>query len=174
MRKMEADCQVTIKGLPEPVAQNLGKAVAVVVKTLGQAGYALDLRRMHRVVVTADFAGELSELSGSTASGNPITYTQEEYAIAVGKVVTLPRDDGDREIVLVIDARIAAWFAPRDGEGGDSDNLQTGLHLLHHELCHIHDTNKMIDAFPSLLPRERYAGKDILVRPLAELCWAEY
>ena len=62
MGKMESDCQVTIKGLPEPVAQNTGKAVSMVISALAQVGDVLDLRRMHRVVVTTDFAGELAEL----------------------------------------------------------------------------------------------------------------
>ncbi len=66
---MQSGYQVTIKGLPEPVAQNTSKAVSAIVSILAQAGDALDLRRMHRVVVTTDFAGELAELSASTASG---------------------------------------------------------------------------------------------------------
>jgi len=171
---MEPDCQVTVRGLPEPVAQSIGEALFAVVKTLAQARDPLDLRRMRRIVVTTDFAGELTELSRSTTSGNPITYTHEEYAIAVGKLVALPRGDGDYELLLVIDARIAAWLALEDSDGCDSEDSQTAVHLLHHELCHVHVGNKIIDTFPPRMARRSWSDKDMLVRPLAEGCWDEY
>ncbi len=171
---MEPDFQVIVKGLPEPAAQSIGEAVCLVANTLAQAGDGLDLRRMHRIVITTDFAGELAQLSASTASGNPITYTHEEYGIAVAKVVMLPHRDADPEILVVVDARLAASLAPEDQKGRDSDELQTVVHLLHHELCHVHDNNKMIDAFPNDVLRSCYVGKDVFVRPLAELCWSEY
>jgi len=158
---MELDCQVTVKGLPEETSRRIGNTVAGMVKALSQGDEALDLRRMSDIVITVDLAGELAELSRRTASGNPITYTAEAYATAIGKVLILPRGD-DREIVLVLDARIRGFSAP------------TAYHLWHHELCHVHDSNKHLDAFPTIMLRQCYEGKDIFVRPLAERCWSEY
>jgi hypothetical protein len=136
---------------------------------------------MHRIVVAADFAGELAELSAATASGNPITHTNEEYAIAMAKVLLLPRGE-DYEIVPVLGAKYAlALLASDDMEGTDeaaefspSELRNIVLHSLHHEICHVHDYNKQIDAFGTLMLSPYYSGKDVYIRPLAEACWAEY
>ena len=128
---------------------------------------------MHRIIITTDFAGELAELSSFTTSGNPITYTDEEYAIAVAKVIILPRDD-EFEILLIINANVAAALAPEDPEGYKTENFHTVLHLLHHELCHVHDRNKRLNAFQKVINQHRYRGKEEFTYDLAGLCWAEY
>lgn len=170
---MESDLQITIKGVQEELAKKIGYAVADAIKAFKQVNEDLDIQRMHRILLPADFAGELNELSRKTASGNPITHTNEEYAIAVAKVLILPRDE-EYEIVLVINANVAAALAPENKEDRNSHEFRTVLHLLHHELCHIHDNNKQIDAFNGIMLRHRYVGKDIYIRPLSEVCWSEY
>ncbi len=170
---MESDLQIIIKGVQEDLAKNIGNAVAETVKAFKQADENLDIRRMHRIVLPADFAGELSDLSGETASGTPITYTNEEYAIAVAKVLILPRGN-EYEIVLVVNANVAATLVQKNEEDYRSQEFLTILHLLHHELCHVHDNNKQIDAFNGIMLRHRYEGKDIYIRPLSEICWSEY
>ena len=170
---MEQDLQIIIKGLPEDVGCAIGNAVATAVRTFKEADNDLDFRRMHRIVVTVDFAGELSELSAATVSGNTITHTNEDYAVAVAKVMIIPRGD-EFEIVPVINANIAAALAQEDPESFDRERFRSALHFLHHELCHVHDDNKKIDAFASHLLRTRYSGKDKYIRPLAEVCWSEY
>lgn len=170
---MEPDLQITLKGLPEEIANAIGKAIAAAVRTFKEMDSELDFRRMHRIVVTTDFAGELAELSATRASGNPIIHTNEDYAIAVAKVVIIPRGD-EFEIVPVVSANIAAPLAQEDQESFDREQFRTALHLLHHELCHVHDDNKKIDAFASDMLRTHYRGKDVYIRPLAEVCWSEY
>lgn len=170
---MKSDIQITIKGVQAELAKNIGNAVFEAVKAFKQADENLDIRRMHRIILPADFAGELADLSRETASGTPITHTNEEYAIAVAKVLILPRDD-NYEIVLVINANVAAALAPKNKEDYKSQEFLTALHLLHHELCHVHDDNKKIDAFNGIILRHSYKGKDMHIRPLAELCWSEY
>jgi hypothetical protein len=141
----------------------------------------LDFRRMHRVIVATDFAGELADLSAATASGNPSTHTDEEYAIAVAKVQVLSRG-GDYEIVPVVSAPFAlALLASERTEGADeaaefspSELFDMVVHGLHHELCHVHDYNKQIDAFGTHMVSPYYSGKDVYIRSLAEACWSEY
>lgn len=133
---MESDLQIIIKGVEEELATDIGNAVAETIKAFKQVDKNLDIRRMHRIILPADFSGELAALSGETASGAPITHTNEEYAIAVAKVLILPRDSG-YEIVLVINANDAADLAPKSKEGYKAQEFLTGLHLLHHELCHV-------------------------------------
>jgi hypothetical protein len=156
-------------------------AVLIVVEAVEQAGEGLDLRRMHRIVVAEDFAGELAELSAATASGNPITYTDEEYASAMAKVLLLPRGE-DYEIVPVVGANYALALLASDNMDGADEAAEYSpyelrkviLHSLHHELCHVHDYNKQIDAFGNLMLSFCYSGKDVYIRPLAEACWSEY
>ena len=170
---MEPDIQIIIKGVEENLARDIGNAVAAAIKAFKQLDDNLDIRRLHRIILSTDFSGELKALSNETASGTPITHTNEEYAIAVAKVLLLPHNS-DYESVLVINANVAAALAPKSKEGYKTQEFLTALHLLHHELCHVHDNNKQIEAFNGIMLRHSYKGKDIHIRPLAELCWAEY
>ncbi len=182
---MEPDLQINVKGLSDDLANRVGTAVRKVVGSLERLGEGLDLRRMHRIIVAEDFAGELAELSAATVSGRPITHTDEEYAVAVAKVILLPRGE-DYEIVPVISANhalalLASVDAGSDVEATDqaAESLSSGLysrvlHSLHHELCHVHDDNKRIDALKAFMLSYCYRGKDVFIRPLAESCWDEY
>jgi hypothetical protein len=167
---MESNLQITVKGIPEALAHSVGDTIFEIIQTLDQT---LDFRRMHRIIITADFAGELAKLSSATVSGNPITHTNEEYAIAVAQVLTFPHSD-DFEILPVISAQVATGLAVENNENCNEEVLRTALHLLHHEFCHVHDDNKKIDAFSSLMFKHNYTGKDRFIRPLAEICWSEY
>jgi len=170
---MEPDLQISVKGLSQDLALEVGNTIAAIIKAFRSADGNLDFRRMHRIVVTTDFAGELAELSTKTASGNQITHTNEDYAVAVAKVMIIP--DGDKvEICPILSARYAAALVPEGSEGYDADNFYYILHLLHHELCHVHDDNKKIDALHDVMLKHHYKGKDMFIRPLSEICWSEY
>ncbi|MCA1636461.1 MAG: hypothetical protein LC802_22925, partial [Acidobacteria bacterium] len=167
---MESNVQITLKGMHEEFANEIGNAVAGIVRALTEH---LDFRRMRRIIITTDFAGELEELSRQTASGSPITHTNEEYAVAVAKVMLLPHGD-EIEIVPVINANIAAALVAQDPDNNDEERFNNVVHYLHHEFCHVHDDNKKIDALYAVMLRHSYGGKDIFTRPLAEVCWSEY
>ncbi len=127
----------------------------------------------HQIVVAFDFAGELAEISKQTTSINQITHTDEDYAIAVAKVLLLP-DADDYEIRPIISAICAIALLPKANHEYDVDTFHYCRHLLHHELCHVHDINKKIDALYGITPRDFYYGEDSLLGPLAEVCWSEY
>jgi hypothetical protein len=170
---MDLNYQITIKGLEEKPATDIGNAVSEVINAIHQVDEILDFRRMHRIILTADFAKELEELSSSTASGNPITHTNEEYAVTVAKVMLLPRGE-EFEILPIINANVAAALVRENLADKEKDSFRNVVHLLHHELFHVHDDNKKIDAFPQIMLRHRYTGKDMFIRPLADTCWSEY
>ena len=65
---MQTNTEIQITGVREDIANELGEAVADVVRELSQE---LDFRRLRRIIITTDFAGELKELSSQTASKNP-------------------------------------------------------------------------------------------------------
>lgn len=167
---MESDLQITVKGLEGGFASQVGEAVGDVVRELNNQ---LDFRRMHRIVVTTDFAGELKELSAQTVSRNPITHTNEDYAVAVAKVMLLPLGN-EYEIVPVINAHIVSVLATENEDDLNEDQFNNVLHYLHHELCHVHDDNKKIDALHDVMLKQPYVGKEMFIGPLAEACWSEY
>ncbi len=171
---MQGDLQITVKGLPEESATKFGNTVGVIIKALINAMPRLDLRRMHQVILTTDFAAEMVELSKRIESGNLITYTSEEYATAVAKVFIFPYEN-DYENLLVFNANVAAGLLMhKESESYDQERFDAALHLLHHELCHVHDNNKKLDVLSEWMMRHSVIGKNIFIFPLAEVCWAEY
>ena len=170
---MESDLEISVKGLPEKLAHEVGNTIAAIIKDFENIDVGLDFRRMHRIEVTTDFTGELTELSKKTASGNQISHTNEDYAVAVAKIMMIP--DGDEiEICPVLSAQYFAALVPEDSEGYNADNFYYIRHSLHHELCHVHDDNKKIDTLHDVMLKHHYKGKDMFIGPLSEICWAEY
>jgi len=133
--------------------------------------FNLDLRRMHRVVVAADFDEALKELSTQTASGNPIAYTNEDYALGVAKVLMLPHEAG-AEVVPVLNANFAVGLVLVEETPGET--FKWVAHMLHHELCHVHDHNGFIDAFSDQLFHPYGDAKMGETYGSANACWAEY
>lgn len=173
---MGADVQIIVNGLTDEHAKATGEVVAGIVRTLDENDDILDLRRMHKIIITTDFAGALNSLTAETKSGDPITYTNEEYAFAVAKINLLP-DGDDFKIVPVINASIvnAAFELSSNGSVNYiQDQLKFAVHLFHHELFHVHDDNKKIDALREVMLNHRYVGKEMYIRPLAEVVWSEY
>jgi nucleotide-binding universal stress UspA family protein len=167
---MQSNVQITVKGLENDFGNEIAHALDDLIKALADH---LDFRRMRRIIVTTDFDGELKELSTQTASGNAITHTNEEYAVAVAKVMLLPLGE-EYEIVPVINANIVSVLVAQNSEDFDEDRCKDVIHYLHHEFCHVHDDNKKIDALREVMLNHRYVGKEIFIRPLAEICWSEY
>lgn len=166
---MESNLQIILRGLDDEKANKLGHVLIEIIRAFEQVNKQLDFRRMHRIIIATDFAKELAALSGQTASGNAITHTKEQYALAVAKVLLLPYGE-EYEIVAVFNANFIIALTSEPG----SETFRDTLHLVHHELCHVHDYNQQLDVMPGVLLRHSYSGKDIYIRPLAEACWAEY
>jgi hypothetical protein len=122
---VEPDLHITVKGLDETTGNHIGNCLLEIVCTFAEGENALDFRRMHRIIVTNDFAGELAELSTATASGNPIEHTNEEYAVAVAKVLLLPRGD-EIEIVPVINAQAVVGLVSADPSYYESETAYSG------------------------------------------------
>jgi hypothetical protein len=167
---MELDLNINIKGaIEEGFARRIGKIILEAIRAFEELNKDIDFRRMHRIIVTSDYAGELEALSLNPQSTEP-RYTNEEYAIGIAQVRTIPRD-GSFEFVPVINAAIAASLVQDNEEGYNSDPFRNTLHLLHHELCHVHDNNKKLDAISNMYPDD---PKDEYLLPIADKCWTEY
>lgn len=170
---MEEDLKVAVKGVEEKRAHEMGNNVALAIKHLGASGNGLDLRRMHRIIVTSDLGGEIANLSIERGFEKSITHTNEEYAVALAQVNILPIGD-DYEIVIIIDAHLAAALTHTELMNPYDLDVHDACHILHHELCHVHDNNKKIDALSKVMLNHVYTGKDKLTMPLTEVCWSEY
>ncbi|HSW64997.1 MAG TPA: hypothetical protein VLH56_17055 [Dissulfurispiraceae bacterium] len=170
---IETNLQLSVKGLPEQDAYSVGGALHEIIQVAREIDEKLDLRRMFRIIITTTYSAELADLSSATASGKPLTHTDEEYAIGVAQVLILPKEDGF-ELLPVIDAKIVMPLISEESTQEVTLAERSCFHLLHHELCHVHDNNKKIEAFPELLLKHCHVGKDSYIRPLAEVCWCEF
>jgi hypothetical protein len=167
---------ISVSGLPDDAVDAFAFKIAGIVGALASNEVAppLDLRRMRRMVFAADYSAALEELAGD--SGRPVGPTQEDYAVGVAKVLLLPLDQGDFEIVPVFDidkfAILGSDYESLDGQ--QKDYFTRMLHVLHHELCHVHDDNKKVDAMPGAMLSKVWDGPEIFVGPLTEASWSEY
>jgi hypothetical protein len=165
---MEKNIQLVVKGCGADFANQLGGTLQGVIQGLEMESN-LDLRRIHQMIITDDFAGELQTLSSSTKSGNPIQHTNEDYATAVAKVLLLPRGE-EIEILPVFNIHLISGIL----DDPQSERFAVILHMIHHELCHVHDDNKKLDILTDVWMKHRYSGKENFTYPLAEACWGEY
>ena len=167
---MEPDLNINIKAtLKDEFARKIGLAIIDAIKAFEKFDSNIDFRRMHRIIVASDYAGELANLSLNPQSTEP-RYTNEEYGVGIAQVRTIPYG-GSFEFVPVINASIAAGLVQDNEEGYNSEEFKTTLHLLHHELCHVHDNNKKLDAISDMYLDD---PKDEFLIPFADKCWTEY
>lgn len=165
---------ISAQGITEAFAREMGQTLLVLVRELETFKGGLDLRRMHRIIVTTDMTTQLKELASLTASGAPITHTDEDYGVAVAKVLLLPKEEGI-EILPVLHAEFVSPLTQSAKQVEiDNEDVHFALHLLHHELCHVHDDNKKLDALAPFILKHSYRGKDQYIRPTTDICWSEY
>jgi len=165
---MESTLNIIADSIADESASHLTSVLKTIINRLQSDFERLDLRRMNRVIITANLGNTLLELYGGNKS--KATFTEEKYATAMAKVVLLRKDSGF-EIVPVIDSRLLLPFTNRE----ITDTALAYLfHLIHHELCHVHDENQKIAAFPDIILKTTYIGKQAIIMPLVEAVWSEY
>lgn len=155
--------QVTVKGRSEEEAREIGALLEVALQHLS-AG--LDLSPLRSIIVAADFDAELATIR--TSSGNPVTYTKEEYARAYAKLVHLVKD-GQFEMVLVLDPFIVDTLM-----SSKEDSVRFGLHMIRHELCHVHDGHVKSKCLSEYWLKHKLSGVAGFFFPIAEGIWSEY
>lgn len=158
--------QITIKGLPEDKGRELGETVGWMISQARTFNLPLDMRRLIRVIITNDFRAEISTFSSER--GKAIDFTDRNDALCVGKVLC-ERAEDDFAITLVLDNRIVAFLLNEDQEA-----CRYAFHLLHHELCHVHDDNVQMDLLKDVFLTKQWTGVAGYTGPLAELLWSEY
>ena len=120
----------------------------------------LDLSRLDRIVLTDDIARGGAWLQEHASLGFTVPVTRNRFSESVAMALTdTTAEEYTHHLILISDH-------PHVGEAD-------ALHILHHELVHIHDHNRMIDA--GLNPRrlDRSLFEFYTVMP-AKQCWSEY
>jgi hypothetical protein len=176
---LQLDVEISVRGFSDDEAQKIRAALKAVMERFSDS---LDYRRMTRIIVTTEFAEDLAELLGDTSCEQFSTHTNEDYAVAVAKVLTLPHEE-DYEIVPVFGHQYMTSFLHPNIESTEevedtglapADFFRMSVHGVHHELSHVHDENKKLDVFNVPALSTSYVGKEQYTYSLAEACWSEY
>lgn len=127
----------------------------------------MDFRRFKNIIITSNFNRDITRITSlaTTSFKNDYKSNRNSYA----EVLTIPKDD-DFELYLVIKSDFARNITKRH----DKQEYKDAIHVIHHELAHIHDNNKKIDVFKELMKTSKYKGISSITYPLAESCWSEY
>ena len=160
---MEANINIKINGLTQETSLKVIDSIKDILKNYS----FLDFRRFHNIIISSNFNREIEAitLSGNNNFRNNYRSNRNTFA----EVITVSKDN-DFELFLVIKSD----FITNLTKTKNSQEFKNAVHVLHHELAHIHDNNKKIDSFKDLMKSSRYVGKTSFTYPLAEICWSEY
>ena len=160
---MLANINIKINGLDDNQAFKLVNKLYKLLNTFS----FLDFRRFENIIITSNFQSDIESLSTNKNNLFKNRYRPSEDTYA--SVLSIPKDD-DFHLVLVLKTDLMKNIL-KDEKHQDYKNA---LHILHHELAHIHDNNKKIDVFKELMKTKKHKGIDSITYPIAELCWSEY
>jgi|GEM_PF-3900229 len=160
---MKNDLMIKINGLSDEISLQVVEKMKSLISTFSY----LDLRRFSKIIITSYFDRDIEVLTTQKNSVFKNRYKANSNTFAL--VLTLPKDDGF-ELVLVMKNEFIKNILkrPQDIE------YKEALHILNHELAHIHDNNKKIDNFEKFMKKNSYKGVDSVTYPIAEKCWSEY
>lgn len=126
--------------------------------------FSLDLSHLERIVVSQYFEKELELLSLFRSERKPITYTKNDHAVAVAKAIVLVDENMNfYHVLLLSETFINILF----------NDIKSALHLLHHELLHIHEFHLTDSAIPSYNRRQLTALENHYLSPVVT-AWDEY
>lgn len=139
---LRADHQVTISGLNDGVARELGEAAAKVVRA---ASVNLDLSAIERVVITTNYVEDLATIDRGMSKGTGATATSNEHG--AGMAMALPVRRGNEWLtVVILDASLMIGLLSND----ETDQRRSSQHLIH-ELAHADDHKWMARCWPGFL-----------------------
>ena len=154
---------IKINGLSDKVSLDVVNSL----RNLIQHFSFLDFRRFHNIIITSNFERDIEILTSNNRLSFKNRYRANRDTYAV--VLTIPKDN-DFELFLVMKTE----FTKNILENHQKQEYKNALHILHHELAHVHDNNKKIDVFKDLMKTKSYKGTSSITYPIAETCWSEY
>lgn len=160
---MTQEIKISINGLENNQAKNLINSILEIFTLFTY----LDLRRFGLLLVTDTFETEIKKLSLEKKLIMKNKFLENNNTHAV--VLTFKKEN-DYESVLVLKSSFAINLIKNEK---NPIRYKDAIHIVHHELAHIHDNNKKIDA-KNRFNNSKEAKKDNLFLVLSQLCWSEY
>ncbi len=160
---MQNNVNIMIDGFNKKISMKLFNKLSTLLDNFS----FLDLRRLEKIIISKNFKEDLKalNLNKQTIFKNRYRSNNDTYA----SVLTFPNNN-DFKLILLIKSDLIKNIL----EDNSKQEYKNTLHILHHELAHIHDNNKKIDAFKDLMKNKSYKGISSITFPIAELCWSEY
>ncbi|PLY05339.1 MAG: hypothetical protein C0625_15030 [Arcobacter sp.] len=160
---MKNDISIKINGFSEEISLQIVDKLKKIINEFT----TLDFRRLKNIIITSNFEQDIDKLTtnNQTRFKNRYKTSSDTYA----SVLTIPNKT-DFELILIIKSD----FIKNLLEDNKDQGYKNALHIINHELAHIHDNNKKIDVFKDLMKTNSYKGKDSIIYPMAETCWSEY
>jgi len=125
----------------------------------------LNLNTLEQIVITEECGQEI--LSFQQRYGIEVTgHTSNEFVTAVGKTLTW-EEDGKQKQTVILDWRIAPALITEEGR-------QFASHLIHHELCHVHDNYHRSVIFGKPIPWLKKGDLFSYLHCHADIVWTEY
>ncbi|WP_217516106.1 MULTISPECIES: hypothetical protein [Vibrio] len=165
---MEPELMISLEGFSsESDANSLGNTVMSAIRVLHQQ-YQLDISGLKRVVISTDFASALTSVKMGYGHVSPSSFTNSKQAKAIAQLVT---KGAKEEFTLVLDINFFSdWFNSKGQLEVNESNLPVVLHLIHHELIHIHEKNVLTQLDSSRLIDDY----DDALLMSATRSWSEY
>jgi hypothetical protein len=165
---MEPDLIISLEGFSsESDANSLGNTVMSAIRALHQQ-YQLNISGLKRVVISTDFASALTSVTMGYGHVSPSSFTNSKQAKALAQLVT---KGAKEEFTLVLDINFFFdWYNSEGQLDVNKSNLPSVLHLIHHELIHIHEKNVLTQLDPSRL----IDSYDDALLMSATRAWSEY
>lgn len=126
----------------------------------------LDLRRLHKVIISPDFNKTYAWLQNCFPSAHPMGFRDDGPGNTYGAVMPWETNEGPG-IIMILKSTLAEAFLPWKWKRF----VATSLYLINHEAGHVDDLNKAIDARGDWVLGENTRG-DIWY--LTSFCWMEF
>lgn len=129
--------------------------------------FEINVEYLDRLVFTSQFDDELKYLIPFTRFKTNIQYTKNSTSAATAKVVEVVIDE-DIKFIIVCDELIPSFL-----QSLKVNEVNVGIHLLHHELSHIHDYYNLREFDKNIL-NHKFKPTDRYYFNIAHRVWSEF
>lgn len=138
---MEKDLVISLKDFSDESAANMiGNFTVILIKQL-EKQTQLNISKLKRVLISYDFEAALADVAKEYGYHSS-SYTNSEQAVAIAQLQPKLTEDGlCSEFTLVLSITFFYDLFKEDGSIS-FDNINNIIHLMHHELIHIHEKNE--------------------------------